>query len=102
MRIPVDSRGRTRRLARIAIGVIALVLVAQPAGAATWTVTPTPNATPFDNVLWGVDALSSTSAWAVGYADTGTLPTRRPIVQRWSSGAWTSSPNPLPRRWRAP
>ena len=96
MRIPVDSRGRTRRLARIAIGVTALVLVAQPAGAATWTVTPTPNTTPFDNVFWGVDALSSTSAWAVGYADTGTLPTRRPIVQRWSGAAWTSTPNPLP------
>jgi hypothetical protein len=70
--------------------------VASAALAATWTVTPSPNVTPFDNVLWGVDALAPTSAWAVGSADTGTVPTRRPVVLRWDGTRWTSAANPLP------
>jgi hypothetical protein len=57
---------------------------------------PSPNLTQFDNVLWGVDALSSTSAWAVGRADTGTLPIRRPVIERWNGAAWSISPSPLP------
>jgi hypothetical protein len=55
-----------------------------------------PNLTQFDNVLWGVDALSPTSAWAVGRADTGTLPIRRPVIERWNGAAWSISPSPLP------
>ncbi|MGH2636314.1 MAG: hypothetical protein ACRDHU_09265, partial [Actinomycetota bacterium] len=96
MRSFVDRRVRARRLVGIGAAVIALMLAAPPADAATWTVTRSPNATPFDNVLWGVDALSPTSAWAVGHADTGTLPTRRPVVQRWNGASWASTPSPLP------
>ena len=68
----------------------------RPAAAATWTAVPSPNLTQFDNVLWGVDALSSTSAWAVGRADTGTLPIRRPVIERWNGAAWSISASPLP------
>ncbi len=87
------SRRRPVLLTAVATGVL---LVAQPVGAATWTVTPSPNATQFDNVLWGVDALSPTNAWAVGSADTGTVPTRRPTIARSDGVRWTNSTNPLP------
>jgi hypothetical protein len=92
------SRTRpTRRAARwSALLAAALLALAGPASAATWTAVPSPNLTQFDNVLWGVDALSSTSAWAVGRADTGTLPIRRPVIERWNGAAWSISASPLP------
>ena len=95
MRSRIRRSIRARLLVAITAGV-AVVLVASSAQAATWTVIPTPNATPFDNVLWGVDALSPNTAWAVGHADTGTVPTRRPVVQRWNGSNWASVANPLP------
>jgi hypothetical protein len=89
-------RSRTR-LARwsILLGAVLLAL-ASPAVAATWRAVPSPNLTQFDNVLWGADALSSNSAWAVGRADTGTLPIRRPVIERWNGTSWSISPSPLP------
>jgi len=66
----------------------ALLLTSAPAWAATWVTVPSPNRTNFDNVLFGVDALSASRAWAVGYADTGTAPTRQPVVQRWNGTSW--------------
>jgi hypothetical protein len=75
---------------------IALLSFASPASAATWTAVPSPNLTQFHNVLWGADALSPSSAWAVGRADTGTLPTDRPVIQRWNGTRWSTSASPLP------
>ena len=79
--------------------VLALLLSLQASQAwpaATWNVLPSPNSTPFDNVLWGADALSLDRAWAVGYADTGTLPVRRPILERWNGRKWTLVTIPIP------
>ena len=98
MRSSVSPGGRSRtRLARwsVLLGAVLLAL-ASPAVAATWTAVPSPNLTQFDNVLWGVDARSSTSAWAVGRADTGTLPIHRPVIQRWNGTRWSNSTSPLP------
>jgi hypothetical protein len=86
--------GRWGLVAAVSTTVVAMVT--SIALAATWIVTPSPNVTPFDNVLWGVDALSPSNAWAVGHADTGTAPTRRPVVLRWNGTRWTRTPNPLP------
>jgi hypothetical protein len=91
------SRTRTRLAARWStLLAAALLALAGPASAATWAAVASPNLTQFDNVLWGVDALSPTSAWAVGRADTGTLPIRRPVIERWNGAAWSISPSPLP------
>jgi hypothetical protein len=76
--------------------IAAFLLIAVPAAAATWTVIPSPNATQFDNFLWGVDALSPGSAWAVGAADTGMVPTRRPVILRWNGTNWASTAVPMP------
>jgi hypothetical protein len=94
---PGSRRRTTRRTVRSAALSAVLVLgFASPASAATWSPVPSPNLTQFHNVLWGVDALSPSSAWAVGRADTGTLPINRPVVERWNGTSWTVSPSPLP------
>ncbi|HEX5876862.1 MAG TPA: hypothetical protein VF468_00795 [Actinomycetota bacterium] len=73
-----------------------LLLLGPPASAATWTRVASPNLTQFDNVLFGVDATSSSNAWAVGRADDVSSPFRRPLIQRWNGTSWTivSSPRP--------
>ena len=60
-----------------------------------WRVVTSPNAgTTGDNNLTGVDALSSSNAWAVGFTRTST--SRKSLIQRWNGTSWTivSSPNP--------
>jgi hypothetical protein len=93
---PHWSRARAR-LARWSILLaVALLALASPAAAATWTAVSSPNLTQFSNVLWGADALSSSSAWAVGRAETGTLPIHRPVIERWNGSSWSISASPLP------
>jgi hypothetical protein len=89
------SRTRLARRWSILLGAVLLSL-ASPAVAATWAVVPSPNLTQFSNVLWGVDALSSGGAWAVGRAETGTLPIHRPVIERWNGTSWSISASPLP------
>ena len=86
----------SRKKVAAAFGFLA-VLVPLVAWAATWVETKSPNASQFDNVLWGSDASSATHAWAVGRADTGTLPTRKPVILLWDGSRWRMSQNPLPR-----
>jgi hypothetical protein len=90
---PHWSRARAR-LARWSILLaVALLALASPAAAATWTAVSSPNLTQFSNVLWGADALSSSSAWAVGFSSSsnGNLT----LTERWNGGAWSvvSSPD---------
>jgi hypothetical protein len=85
------------RLARWSIlPAVVLLWLASPAVAATWTAVSSPNLTQFSNVLWGADALSAGSAWAVGRAETGTLPIHRPVIERWNGSSWSISASPLP------
>lgn len=94
-------RDRGRRLAGhgLFVTVIATVLLALPstAHAATWTVVSSPNPGAGDNLLFGADALSPTSAWAVGRFDTGpTPPFRRTLAVRWNGSAWINTLSPTP------
>jgi hypothetical protein len=62
-----------------------------------WTLVDTPNVGTNGDQLYGVAAVSSSEAWAVGYAagepDTFTSTT---VVEHWTGSAWSvvSSPNP--------
>ena len=98
MRSPTIPRRRNRAPQTLcSASVIAAVLsVASPASAATWAPVPSPNLTQFQNVLWGVDALSPGSAWAVGRADRSTVPINRPVIERWNGTRWSISASPLP------
>jgi hypothetical protein len=96
---PASSRRRWNRTQRALVSAlvgIAVLSVASPASAATWASVPSPNLTQFHNVLWGVDGLAPDSAWAVGRADTSTIPINRPVIERWNGTRWTISPSPLP------
>jgi hypothetical protein len=91
-----SSRRPGRRRTVITGTVLALVMAASPAGAASWTVIPSPNPSTFDSVLWGVDALSAGSAWAVGAGGHTTDPTQRPMIQRWNGTSWSMTATPTP------
>src|ERR1051325_1615535 len=53
----------------------------------SWSVVPSPNPGPGNNVLYGVTAVSPGDAWAVGwYYDAQFI--GRPLVLRWNGSAW--------------
>jgi hypothetical protein len=86
------TRHLPRWTPRTAVATVAVVTTllstAAPAAAATWGVVRTPNRNTFNNGLWGIDATGPAHAWAVGYADTGTTPSRQPMIQRWDGTRW--------------
>jgi hypothetical protein len=77
-----------------AVAAVSLVLATAPASAATWTIVASPNPGSADSVLFGVDADSPSSAWAVGYADASSSPWRRPMIQRWDGTGWSAVATP--------
>jgi hypothetical protein len=89
-------RRRTPRTVLVALAGATLLLLGSPASAATWTRVPSPNLTQFDNVLFGVDATSSSSGWAVGRADSDTAPFRRLLIERWNGTSWSIVPSQTP------
>lgn len=84
------SRSRMMSLSvAVLTGTVISVVPAGSAAAATWAVVPTPNASTGLNLLIGVDALSTTDAWAVGRADhSPNQPFLRPLVMRWNGSTW--------------
>jgi hypothetical protein len=90
-------RGRVVPLFLAAVAGTAFALTpATPALAATWSVVPTPNASNGLNLFAGVDALSTTDAWAVGRADhSPQQPFIRPLAARWNGSSWTIVNTPL-------
>jgi hypothetical protein len=91
---PGPRRRRRPRAVWVALLGATLLLLGSPASAATWIRVASPNLTQFDNVLFGVDATSSSNAWAVGRADDVSSPFRRPLIQRWNGTSWTTVPGP--------
>ncbi|HEU4422556.1 MAG TPA: hypothetical protein VFR67_08435 [Pilimelia sp.] len=93
----LPGRPAARLATRSGVAALTAVLVvvsATPALAATWSVTPTPNPLAQSNRFTGVHAQSATSAWAVGWGDTGGTPSVRPVVARWNGSAWSSVTSP--------
>ncbi|HEU4423547.1 MAG TPA: hypothetical protein VFR67_13530 [Pilimelia sp.] len=81
-----------RAIAAVAVPLLAVLIAVAPAGpalAASWSVSPTPNGTPFNNQFLGVDAEGSAAAWAVGSAVTDNFGKRQPIAARWDGASWT-------------
>src|SRR5580698_1291334 len=60
-----------------------------------WTRVPSPSPG-LDDQLAGVTATSAGSAWAVGYAGSGTSSSTdgKTLILRWNGNAWTTVPNP--------
>lgn len=61
----------------------------------SWSVIPSPNPGPTFNKLFGVTALSSSNAWAVGYYqdNSGGVST---LVEHWNGSKWVVVPSPNP------
>jgi len=61
-----------------------------------WSIVPSPNRsnTNLDS-LQGIVCASSTSCWAVGYADYQTL-TSETLIEHWNGTAWRVAPSPSP------
>jgi hypothetical protein len=55
-----------------------------------WNVVPSPNAGMYDNLLFGVAAISSSDVWAVGSYHVQTL------VEHWDGNTWNVVPSPNP------
>lgn len=62
-----------------------------------WTVVPSPNVGQGSNSLAAVAVRSADDVWAVGFFDdiTGSIPTRKTLIEHWNGSAWSvvSSPN---------
>lgn len=97
-----------------------VMAVATPTCSPSWAVVPSPNMGTMGNSLYGVDAVASNDAWAVGYywgvgaskqrrvsteQSEFTLPrsiygsteqggVKRTLIERWDGSAWTVVPSP--------
>jgi len=98
---PTRTRKAATALIAVLLGAVLAVTPASPAHAAAWSITPTPNASPQRNLFTGVDVLTATNAWAVGYFDASSAPWQRPLAARWDGAAWrlTSPPTPSAGAW---
>jgi len=59
-----------------------------------WTQVTSPNPSSTDNELYGVRAVSSTDAWAVGHDVAGS--TDKTLILHWDGTAWTQAASPTP------
>lgn len=59
-----------------------------------WTILPSDSPGSPINLLYGVDALSGGSAWAVGGYSDATVHDSRPIILRWDGTSWTQDTPP--------
>jgi hypothetical protein len=58
-----------------------------------WTVVPSPNATAGYNELYGVDAVSPTDVWAVGYHNIATYGSEKTMTLHWDGVRWSIVPS---------
>jgi hypothetical protein len=54
----------------------------------SWTTVTSPNPDPLRSELYGVDALATGEAWAVGVTGGATGPNWRPLALRWTGSSW--------------
>lgn len=73
-----------------------MVLIAACQPAPTVSVVPSPNLTPNDNVLAGVDGADSDNVWAAGYALADPRGNPRSMLLRWDGSAWSLVDHPRP------
>jgi hypothetical protein len=88
---------KARVLACAAAAAVAPLLLLAPAAAqahdAPWTVVPSPNASPGNNLLASVASVSARDVWAVGSADDANGNTHT-LTEHWNGTAWTIIPSP--------
>ena len=63
----------------------------------TWTHVPSSNGADGTNILMGVDAISPTNAWAVGFEYRSALNHYVASTQHWNGSGWTAFPSAISR-----
>jgi hypothetical protein len=58
----------------------------------SWSVVPSPNFNQGYNELYGVDAVSSTDVWAVGYHNISLYGSEKTMAQHWDGTQWSIVP----------
>lgn len=61
-----------------------------------WKVISSPNASSSDNELFGVAAVSTSNAWAVGLYSPNGSKTSQTLIEQWNGTTWTVVPSPNP------
>ncbi|MGZ3611346.1 MAG: hypothetical protein ACXVBU_14930 [Ktedonobacteraceae bacterium] len=62
-----------------------------------WSIVPSPNVGPSDNLLTGVAAVTAKNVWAVGYYFTDSSHTHsRSLIEHWNGARWSVVPTPNP------
>jgi len=81
----------------LAVATAAVFASTAPAAAAAgaWSQVPAPNPNVQFTNLQAVDALSDTSAWAVGYVTPPQAGPAQPLALRWNGTSWANVPVPL-------
>lgn len=60
-----------------------------------WSIVPSPNIGSYDNLLYGVTAISTNNAWTVGYYDNSSTDLSQTLIEHWNGASWNivNSPN---------
>ena len=90
----MSTTPRVRLITTVLVTTVIAVVPADPALAASWSVTTTPNPLPAGDHYTGIDAQSTSAAWAVGWGYTDGQLSVRPVVARWNGTAWSSATTP--------
>ena len=79
---------------RVIVATIALAGLAALAAPAGALAAARPSGMPANGTLYGVTALSSSNAWAVGFSFNGTA--GQTMIEHWNGSSWrlVASPNP--------
>lgn len=59
-----------------------------------WSAVPSPNTSPYSNVLHGVAAVSADDVWAVGNANVSSPYSASTLIEHWNGSTWSIVPSP--------
>ena len=73
-----------------------LLTLAETWDGTAWSITPSPNQSTTENLLYGVSCASQDVCAAVGFSDPSSGPSSQTLIESWDGTAWslTSGPNP--------
>lgn len=80
----------------LALATPEIASAASPPGTkcSSWKISPSPNSSYRSNALQSVAALSSSNAWAVGYAQNSSDGPNQALIEHWNGHLWKLVPSP--------
>jgi len=86
----------------LSVSILALIVPAdastplEPTVCGQWSIVPSPNASPDENLLRAVSAVAADDVWAVGFHDADPGPNffPRALIEHWDGASWSVVPAP--------